>query len=93
MLDGVSDSEKRPKRRSAARAAPETTALVASLGERFKAIRLRRGLTQQEAATRAGITLGHLQVVERGTGNPTIAVIAALARAYEVTLLEVFARV
>lgn len=78
------------KRRSTARSAPETAALTAHLGARFKQLRADAGLTQQDAATRAGIVMTHLQVVERGTGNPTIAVIAALARAYGVTLQELF---
>lgn len=78
------------RRRSTARSAPETTALVAALGKRCRELRKRAGLTQQDAASRAGIVMTHLQVVERGAGNPTIAVLAALARAYGVTLPEMF---
>lgn len=78
------------RRRSPARTAPETAALVAALGKRCKELRLRAGLTQQDAASRAGIVMTHLQVLERGAGNPTIAVLAALARVYGVTLPEMF---
>ena len=47
-------------------------------------------LTQQAAAERAGIAITYLQIVERGTTNPTVAILAALAKAYGVTLSEMF---
>lgn len=87
----VTAPPQRTKRPSPARTHAATAALVRRLGKRLKALRTERGLTQAAAAGKAGITLGHLQVVERGTGNPTIAVLAALARAYAVDVPELFA--
>jgi transcriptional regulator with XRE-family HTH domain len=78
------------RRRSSARIAPETAALLKRLGERCRELRAKAGLTQQTAAERAGIAATHLQVVERGTTNPTVAILAALARAYGVTLAQMF---
>lgn len=78
------------KRKSAARGAPETAALLSRLAARCKVLRAEAGLTQQSAAERAGIAVAHLQVVERGATNPTVAIIGALARAYEITLAELF---
>jgi len=72
------------------RGAPETEETIARLARRCKELRAEAGLTQQAAAERAGIAITHLQVVERGATNPTVAILAAMARAYGVTLETMF---
>lgn len=81
------------RKRSAARTAPGTDVLLKRLGKRCRELRTAKGLTQQEAATQAGIMSTYLQVLERGTGNPTVAVLGALSKTYGVTLAELFAGV
>ena len=63
---------------------------MAKLGKRLKEIRAASGLTQQSAAERAGIASAHLQVMERGATNPTIAILASLAKTYGVSLEAMF---
>lgn len=60
------------------------------LAKRCRALREERGLTQQRAAEMAGTSITYLQVVESGRGNPSLAILAALARAYGITLAELF---
>lgn len=78
--------EVRKRRSVRARTAPATRALLAKLGARCKAIRIDEGLTQVEVAEKARISLSYLQVVERGTDNPSMAIVAALARVYRMFL-------
>jgi len=78
------------KRKSAARTAPGTEALMVRFGKRCKALRAAADLTQQEAAARAGIAITYLQIVERGTTNPSLAILSALAKTYGVSLEEMF---
>lgn len=51
------------------------------LGTRLRTIRTGAGLTQRQVAERAGVTPEHLQTLEGGTGNPTVASLYALADA------------
>ncbi len=60
------------------------------LGERLRALRVERGLTQADAAERAGLHAVHIARVESGTANATIATIVAMARAYDVELAALF---
>jgi transcriptional regulator with XRE-family HTH domain len=76
--------------RSAARAAPELLAAVASLGKRIRELRLDRGLSQEKAALLARIDPKHWQTIERGTTNATVATLIAIAGALNVELGELF---
>ena len=87
-----------------ARRAPETvartvaeTALVdragrdpflASLGERTRALRARRGLTRKGLARMAVVSERHLANVEMGVGNASIQFLRQLAQALNCTLAE-----
>lgn len=57
------------------------TRLVSLLGRNLKAARLCAGLSRQELAERAGVTLCHLAQIESGLSDPDLPVIDALARA------------
>ncbi len=50
--------------------------------------RERLGVSQEELAYRANIHRTYVSMVERGVGNPTLSVIADLAKALETTLTE-----
>lgn len=54
----------------------------------MRSLRLRRDLTQQEAAERASIEVKHWQLVEAGGTNPTLATLLAVAKALDVELRQ-----
>jgi transcriptional regulator with XRE-family HTH domain len=54
----------------------------ASVGERVKRLRKRAGMTQQELAGKAGISLSNLAQIEQGQKtDPRISTVTALAEA------------
>lgn len=55
--------------------------ILEEIGERLKSLREARGMTQTEAAERAGIGRHTLYRAERG-GNPTLQTVTRLLRAY-----------
>ena len=60
------------------------------LGLRLRAIREHGGLTQQEAAERAGLHPVAIARLENGKQNATLATLVCLAAAYRVSLSELF---
>jgi transcriptional regulator with XRE-family HTH domain len=60
------------------------------VGARIRQMRLTGRLTQEQLAERAGLSYKFVGEVERGTGNPTVDSLAALARAFGVDLTEFF---
>lgn len=63
------------------RADAEFQAYVLGVGRRIAYLRGRSGLTQQEAASRAGMELTQWQRLERGRTNPTLQTLFEAARA------------
>lgn len=62
-----------------------------SLGQRLRILRESCGYTQEEAGARSGVHAKHLGVIENGKVNVTFVSLVALARAYGVTVGELFA--
>lgn len=62
--------------------------LLLSLGERVKALRVTRGLSQEELAERAGMSLKHLGEIERAVTEPSITAVLGLAKGLEVRVLD-----
>jgi transcriptional regulator with XRE-family HTH domain len=60
-----------------------------ALGAAVRQLRAKRRLTQEALAQEAGITVGHLSMVERGLANPTWGTVTALAKALDVSMIEV----
>lgn len=58
------------------------------LGARLRALRHDRDETLTETARRAGVSTQYLSEIERGTKEPSSEVIAAVAEALDVTLLD-----
>lgn len=52
--------------------------------------RLDKGLTQEELAFRAGMSVPYLSDLERGKWNPSLAVIIDLARGLDIHPVELF---
>lgn len=62
-------------------------------GAAVKAVREEKGLTQEELAHRAGIHRTYLSDVERGSRNVSLLILEKLAKALELSLADLFARV
>jgi transcriptional regulator with XRE-family HTH domain len=69
------------------------TKLGERLGKRVRSIRQRKVWSLEELAERAGMHVTYLSSIERGHRNPTLNVIASLARALAVTLSDLVAGV
>ena len=59
------------------------------LGEHLRSLRRERGETLAETAGRAGVSPQYLSEMERGVKEPSSEMIAAVAGALEVTLVDV----
>ena len=59
-------------------------------GKRVKTLRLRSRLSQEDFADQAGVDSSYLGKVERGERNPSLGVIARIAKAFNMTLAELF---
>ena len=51
------------------------------IGMRIKALREKRGLSQEALATRAGISRGYLARLETGRHEPTLTMLGKIAKA------------
>lgn len=61
-----------------------------ALGKRIRALRERGELTQEQLAESAELSLKHLGLIERGQANPTLSSLEGLAKAFGLTLPELF---
>lgn len=61
------------------------------LGRKLRALRNAFGMTQEQLAEGADISLKHLGEIERGRGNPTLTTLEALAKALHVTPSDLIA--
>jgi DNA-binding XRE family transcriptional regulator len=64
-----------------------------ALGERLRGIRHQRGERLADTAERAGVSPQYLSEIERGLKEPSSEMIAAVAGALEVTLIDLTAAV
>jgi transcriptional regulator with XRE-family HTH domain len=60
-----------------------------ALGKAVRQLREERGMTQEVLAQEAGVTVGHMSMIERGHSNPTWATVKAVARALSVSMTKV----
>ena len=61
-------------------------AIQSRLGRRMRALRSERGWTQEELASRAKKHPTYIGGIERGERNPTLTVLADVARAFGISL-------
>jgi transcriptional regulator with XRE-family HTH domain len=59
-----------------------------ALGKAIRQLREERGLTQEALAQEAGVTVGHMSMIERGHSNPTWATAKGIAKAIGVSMSE-----
>lgn len=69
---------------------PQERQALRYLGERLKALRQERGLTQESLAEASGINRNYLSDVERGTRNISTLNLHLLARTFGVPIRELF---
>ena len=61
-----------------------------ALGKRIRSLRRERKLTLEEVAPVARIDWKHLQVIEQGNTNTTVASLVGIAKALDVRLRDLF---
>ena len=61
-----------------------------NFGERLRALRVARGLSQEQLALHAGITPTYLGMLERNVKNPTLKVIEQLCQSMHISLNNFF---
>src|SRR5258708_1256032 len=70
---------------------PERTRLMlAFLARRFRSLRERQGITQEEFADRCGISVSFASLLERGERSPSYETLLQIADALEIPLAELF---
>jgi transcriptional regulator with XRE-family HTH domain len=62
--------------------------LVERLAARIKALRARRGLSQEALAAKASVSRGYLARLEIGRHDPTVGTVEKLARALRVKVAD-----
>ena len=63
---------------------------LAGLAQRIRALRERRGLTQEEFAVRCGISVSFASLLERGERSPSYETLVEIAHALQVPMAELF---
>lgn len=64
--------------------------LVRKFGEKIVSLRKSAGLTQDELAFKVNISPSYLSAIERGISDTTISTAKRLAKAFNITLTELF---
>jgi XRE family transcriptional regulator, regulator of sulfur utilization len=72
--------------KSEARTRPGLNRTAREVGARVYELRTEHGLTQEELGVRAGIDSKHVQKLEHGHANATLATLASVAEALQVPL-------
>jgi transcriptional regulator with XRE-family HTH domain len=67
-----------------------SSAMLRTLGMRIEALRMTRGLTQTQAARRAGLSQGQWSDLEAGKRDPRLSTILRIQHALEVDFLDSF---
>lgn len=68
----------------------EASQLRERFGQRVRWLRSEHGLTQEQLAERAGISVDFLSLIERGKSSPSFENLDELADALEVSVSELF---
>ena len=60
------------------------------LGRHIRNLRVRREMSQELLAERAGLSIQYVGSIERGVANPTVTCLAGIAGALNVSMVELF---
>ena len=70
------------------RAEPDREAVTQEVGQLLRAARAKAGVTRRQLAAASGASERYLAHIESGAGNPTLEVLAALAKALDMPMVE-----
>lgn len=73
-------------------AVPAKTASAVAFGRAIHAMRVERGLSQEELGLRSGLSRGYFGKVERGDANPTFETILKVATGLQVPAADLVSR-
>jgi transcriptional regulator with XRE-family HTH domain len=68
----------------------ESSSLREKFGNRIRILRAERGLTQEQLAERAAISVDFLSLIERGKNSPSFENLDELADSLDATVAELF---
>ncbi len=88
LPEPVTPAGPRAVAREAALAAPDKHPFLVALGERVRALRLRRGMTRKALALETEVSERHLANLEYGVGNASILILLQVAQALHCSLAE-----
>ena len=63
---------------------------IFNYGERLRSLRRERGLTQEEVALRADITTSYYGQIERGSANPSVALLEKICTVMGISISDIF---
>lgn len=63
---------------------------IFNYGERLRDLRRERGFTQEEVALRADITTSYYGQLERGTANPSVAMLEKICAVMGISICDIF---
>jgi len=63
---------------------------MVAVGNRFRDVRKKKGLTQEDVAHKAGIAVSQVGRIERGNLNPSISTMFVIAMAMDIEPKELF---
>lgn len=63
---------------------------MATIGQKIRELREKRGMDQETLATKAGVTQAYISRVEKGRNNPTVPVLQKIAKALGVVNYNYF---
>ena len=80
------------KRSAAALQRDDQRALVAAIGRLVRLSRAKRGMTRRQLAQASGASERYLAQIEGGEGNPSVIMLASIAQALDVPIIELLPR-
>ena len=69
---------------------PRRDPLLTALGRRVRALRETQGLTQEQLGEKADLDQTYISDIERGERNPSVLIVGQLAKAFRLSLAELF---
>jgi DNA-binding XRE family transcriptional regulator len=70
---------------------PRRDPLLTALGRRVRTLRETQGLTQEQLGEKADLDQTYISDIERGERNPSVLIVGQLAKAFRLSLAELFA--
>src|SRR5215472_1523117 len=80
------------KRAAAAPQRDDHRAFVAAVGRLVRLSRAKRGMTRRQLAQASGASERYLAQIEGGQGNPSVIILASIARALDIPIIELIPR-